>query len=67
MARPGLEPGTPRFSVVRSSRAKAAKSLEGNGFVRMDAELRLPQIAPFSTQFRRWWTSHLLFEPAVLT
>ena len=27
MARPGLEPGTPRFSAVRSSRAKAAKSL----------------------------------------
>jgi hypothetical protein len=31
MARPGLEPGTPRFSVVTSERPSGAKSLETGG------------------------------------
>jgi hypothetical protein len=34
MARPGLEPGTPRFSVVRSWRLRDAKSLENKRFSR---------------------------------
>ena len=65
MARPGLEPGTPRFSVVRSSRAKAAESLEDNGFARMERRPRLPQFAPVSTQFRRWSAFRRLIEPAL--
>ena len=31
MARPGLEPGTPRFSVVRSELSNGAKSLQSRG------------------------------------
>jgi hypothetical protein len=34
MARPGLEPGTPRFSVVTSHRPSGAKSLEDRRFLR---------------------------------
>jgi hypothetical protein len=44
MARPGLEPGTPRFSVVRSGPSEAAKSLEDRRFARMRRRRRTPAI-----------------------
>jgi len=57
MARPGLEPGTPRFSVVRSGLAGGAQSLENKRFSDSPltrASRRSPLFTRFCTQFRRW-------------
>ena len=52
MARPGLEPGTPRFSVVTSQRPSSAKSLETSGSCELALRRRSSQFAPDSARFR---------------
>jgi hypothetical protein len=52
VARPGLEPGTPRFSVVTSKRPAGAKSLENARFQQNRCSARMFGICGLS---RRFW------------
>ena len=54
MARPGLEPGTPRFSVARSGLAGGAQSLEIKAFVPDQSVTQKSAIYELWTRFRRW-------------
>jgi hypothetical protein len=53
MARPGLEPGTPRFSVVRSSLSNARESLQSESIQELGEQVESPQIPSDSSRFGR--------------
>jgi hypothetical protein len=61
MARPGLEPGTPRFSVVRSGLAGGAQSLETKRFAADRGSKQKSAIYELLPAVRRMEASHLLF------
>jgi hypothetical protein len=65
VARPGLEPGTPRFSVVTSRACEDTQSLENTRFRRSARSTATSAIAGLSPRFRGWLASHPLFEPTV--
>jgi hypothetical protein len=54
MARPGLEPGTPRFSVVTSKLRVGAKSLDTAQFQQNRAAPRSSEFADFSRRSWEW-------------
>ena len=58
MARGGLEPGTPRFSVVRPSRLKLAR-LQGITWLlaMCTASAFSRTLRPFPWRYGRWWGS----------
>ena len=61
MARPGLEPGTPRFSVVRSGLAGGAQSLEIKAFVPDQSVTQKSAIYELLDAVQEMEASHLLF------
>ena len=63
MARPGLEPGTPRFSVVRSRLAEGAQSLETKRFAADPSSTQKSAIYELLHAVKEMEASHLLFSP----
>ena len=63
MARPGLEPGTPRFSVVRSGLAGGAQSLENQRFSADQSFTQKSAIYALLHAVQEMEASHLLFSP----
>jgi hypothetical protein len=59
VARPGLEPGTPRFSVVRSKRSNSGEFLQISRFTFGLRSVGCPQIPFFCRRFGRWRAPHL--------
>ena len=63
MARPGLEPGTPRFSVVRSGLVGGAQSLEPKRFSADRSSKQKPADYELLHAVQEMAASHLLFSP----
>ena len=61
MARPGLEPGTPRFSVVRSGLAGGAQSLETKRFSAGPSSMQKFAVYELLHAVQEMEASHLLF------
>jgi hypothetical protein len=67
MARPGLEPGTRRFSVVRSGLAGGAQSLETKRFSSDQSSKQKSAIYELLHAVQEMEASHLLFFADVLS